>query len=81
MHLGFGGTRANGAPAHQIGDILRGDHIEEFPAAGRPLSLMSSSSLRAMRNPSLMRKLLSIWGSLMSPFQPTVVRGFQNRPA
>ena len=31
VHLGFGGSRANGAPAHQIGDILRGDHIEEFP--------------------------------------------------
>ena len=31
VNLGFGGTRPNGAPAHQIGDILRGDHIEEFP--------------------------------------------------
>ena len=46
------------------------------PAAGRPLSLISSSSLRAIRRPSLIWKLLSICGSLISPFQPTVVRGF-----
>ena len=32
--------------------------------------------LRAMRRPSLMLKVLSRYGSLMSPFQPTVVRGF-----
>src|SRR5471030_2498819 len=44
--------------------------------AGRPSSLMSRSSSRAMRRPSLMRKLLSIYGSLIMPFQPTVVRGF-----
>ena len=45
-------------------------------AAGRPLSLISSSNLRAIRRPSLIWKLLSICGSLISPFQPTVVRGF-----
>ena len=44
--------------------------------AGRPISLTSDSSLRARRTPSLMRKLLSSPGSLISPFQPTVVRGF-----
>ena len=44
--------------------------------AGRPSSFTSHSSLRAMRRPSLMRKLLSMKGSLMRPFQPTVVRGF-----
>ena len=44
--------------------------------AGRPSSLISHSSLRANRTPSLMRKLLSRPGSLISPFQPTVVRGF-----
>ena len=37
---------------------------------------MSSSSWRARRRPSLMRKLPSRRGSLMKPFQPTVVRGF-----
>ena len=44
--------------------------------AGRPISLTSDNSLRARRTPSLMRKLLSSPGSLISPFQPTVVRGF-----
>jgi len=29
-----------------------------------------------MRSPSLIQKLLSMYGSLMSPFHPTVVRGF-----
>lgn len=45
-------------------------------AHGRPSSLISSSRPRARRSPSLMRKLLSRRGSLISPFQPTVVRGF-----
>ena len=44
--------------------------------AGRPVSLMSDSSRRAISSPSLMRKLLSIVGSLIRPFQPIVVRGF-----
>ena len=37
---------------------------------------MSSSSPRASRRPSLMWKLPSRSGSLIRPFQPTVVRGF-----
>ena len=37
---------------------------------------MSSSSPRASRRPLLMWKLPSRSGSLISPFQPTVVRGF-----
>ncbi len=37
---------------------------------------MASSNSRARRKPSLMRKLPSRRGSLMKPFQPTVVRGF-----
>ena len=44
--------------------------------AGMPIALMSSSSPRASRSPSLMSKLPSSRGSLISPFQPTVVRGF-----
>ncbi|MOA33700.1 hypothetical protein D3C78_1550160 [compost metagenome] len=30
MHLRFSGTSADRAPAHQICQILRGDHVEEF---------------------------------------------------
>ena len=45
-------------------------------AQGRSSSLISSRMRRARRMPSLMRKVLSRRGSLISPFQPTVVRGF-----
>jgi len=44
--------------------------------AGTPAWLMRTSRSRAMRSPSLMRKLPFMYGSLISPFQPTVVRGF-----
>ncbi|CFN68683.1 Uncharacterised protein [Bordetella pertussis] len=44
--------------------------------AGRPRLLMSSSSSRATRTPLLISKLPSRSGSLIRPFQPTVVRGF-----
>ena len=43
---------------------------------GSPRSARSSSRRRPMRSPSLMAKLSSRCGSLISPFQPTVVRGF-----
>ena len=43
---------------------------------GTPSRPMSISSWRAIRRPSLMRQLSSSQGSLISPFQPTVVRGF-----
>ena len=41
-----------------------------------PASARSRSSVRAWRSPWLILKLPSRSGSLMSPFQPTVVRGF-----
>ena len=44
--------------------------------AGTPARLFSISNWRAMRKPSSMRKLSSKYGSLIKPFQPTVVRGF-----
>ncbi len=45
-------------------------------AAGTPRSARCSSSSRAMRMPFSMWKESSMSGSLMRPFQPTVVRGF-----
>jgi hypothetical protein len=45
-------------------------------ATGRPNSLICSSTRRASRSPPSMSKLSSRCGSLISPFQPTVVRGF-----
>ncbi len=44
--------------------------------AGTPISAKSSRRRRAIRSPSLMRNDSSKYGSLMSPFHPTVVRGF-----
>ena len=43
---------------------------------GSPRSTTSSSSLRAIRRPALTSAEPSRWGSLISPFQPVVVRGF-----
>ncbi len=39
MHLAFGGACADRAPGHQVGDVLRRDHIEEFNA-GRQAQLV-----------------------------------------
>ena len=45
-------------------------------AQGSPSEVMSASRRRASRKPSLISKLPSRRGSLMRPFQPTLVRGF-----
>ncbi len=34
MALALGGARADGAPADQLGDVLRRDHVKEFGAGG-----------------------------------------------
>ena len=44
--------------------------------AGNPSSAMCSNNSRAIRIPFSMRNESSMSGSLMSPFQPSVVRGF-----
>ncbi len=43
---------------------------------GRPSAETSSSSFRASRRPLLTAKVPSRSGSLIRPFQPSVVRGF-----
>lgn len=45
-------------------------------ASGRPISASSTSSRRAMCRPSSISKEPLRCGSLIRPFQPTVVRGF-----
>ena len=45
-------------------------------AVGRPARASSMSSPRASRSPVATSNVPSRCGSLMSPFQPTVVRGF-----
>ena len=57
-----GGTLTHAAFAHK--------------AAVTKLLFTADSTLRARRRPLLMLKLPSRSGSLISPFQPTVVRGF-----
>ncbi len=36
VHLGFGGAGPDGAPAHQIRHVLRGDHVEELGGGRQP---------------------------------------------
>ena len=76
MRLRFGGARADGGPGDELGQVLRHDRIERFGPGGKPSSATYSSSSRASRMPFSMWNESSRSGSLISPFQPTVVRGF-----
>ena len=76
MHLAFGRARTDRAPGDQVADVLRRNRVEQLPADGMPSRPMSIRSWRAIRRPSLMRRLSSRYGSLINPFHPTVVRGF-----
>ena len=59
VHLALGGARADGAPADQVGDILRRDQVEELgPGRHAHLGKVEQQTARAMRRPSLMRKRL-----------------------
>lgn len=51
------------------------DIPKNSPAVGRPSSVTSNSNLRAIFNPLLIWYEPFISGSLIKPFQPTVVRG------
>ena len=50
-------------------------------ASGSPILTSSTSRRRAIFRPPSTSNEPSMCGSLISPFQPTVVRGFQNRRA
>ena len=76
MHLAFGRARADRTPRDQVADVLRRDRVEQL-AARRNAELRDvDQQLARDAKPSLMRQLSSRYGSLMRPFQPTVVRGF-----
>ena len=49
MHLRLRGPRANRAPAHQIGKILRRDHIEEQQLARDPQAIVDAEAVIHMR--------------------------------
>ena len=36
MHLALGRARADGAPRHQVGRVLRRDHVQELGAGRQP---------------------------------------------
>ena len=50
------------------------EYARRFKALAAEVS--DSSNLRAICSPASTSKEPSIWGSLINPFQPTVVRGF-----
>ena len=77
MGLALDRAGADRAPADRVRDVLRDDRVEELAADGQArASSTSSSSLRATRRPALTSPVPSRCGSLISPFQPIVVRGF-----
>src|SRR5690606_32153710 len=39
VNLAFGRARPDGAPGHQVGNVLGGDHVEEFAAGGQALAV------------------------------------------
>ena len=76
VHLGFGGTGTDGAPAHQIRHVLRGDHVEEFGGGRQPHVVEIQQQLATDAQAVVDLAAVVEVGSLISPFQPTVVRGF-----
>ena len=60
VDLRFGGARADRPPADQVADVLRRDGVQELrPGRHAPAGGCRSSRSRAMRRPSLMRKVPS----------------------
>ena len=76
VHLALRRARADRAPRHEVGVNWGVIGSRNSVPAGSPSSIRSISRRRARRRPSLMAKLPSRCGSLIRPFQPTVVRGF-----
>ncbi len=81
VNLRFGGSRTDRSPGDEIRGILGEMVSKNSVPAGRPRLLTSR------RNPLARRKPLLIWneplrlGSLIRPFQPTVVRVSRSRRA
>ena len=76
VHLALGCAGTDCAPAHQAGDILRRNHVEEFGACGHAhlgeVEQQAPSEAQAV----LILNVPSRCGSFISPFHPIVVRGF-----
>ena len=79
--LRFGGPGPDSAPAEEVGDVLRGDRIEHFRRR-RQTEIEHGAQERAGEPQALGDVVRTIQaGSMMSPFHPTVVRGFQSTRA
>ena len=77
VDLALGRARADRAPANGVGDVLRGDRVEELAADRQPSAEHLEQHARApCRRPVLTSPEPSRCGSLIRPFQPIVVRGF-----
>src|SRR5271156_3360588 len=89
MKLRFSCSSTNGTPTNQVRQVLWRNgiqHLTRYQLAnhhcickvptGTPIERSSLYNPLAVLNPLLIWKDPSISGSLMSPFQPTVVLGF-----
>ena len=76
MYLTLGRARPDRPPGDRVGDVLRGDRIEEL-AAHREAQIQDLEQQLARHSQApLTSPESSRWGSLIIPFQPVVVRGF-----
>lgn len=76
MRLRLGGARADGAPGDEVGEVLRGDRIERFGAAGQAELVEIDEELARDAQALLYVKGVVEVRVVDEPFQPTVVRGF-----
>ena len=76
MDLALRGAGADRAPGDQVRDVLGADGLKELGGGGQAEGGDLAQEARAARRPAAMSWLPSSRGSLIRPFQPTVVRGF-----
>ena len=77
VHLARRRAGADRAPGHDVGDELRRDRVEELAADRQARARRRRAAACApCRRPVLTSKVPSRCGSLIRPFQPSVVRGF-----
>ena len=77
VHLAFGGARANRAPADQVADVLGRNHVQKL--AARHAQAVDVDQQLARDAQAFVDAVAFVQiGSLIRPFQPTVVRAFQS---
>ena len=77
MDLALGRPRTDRAPGNGVGDVLRGDRVEELATDGQAeLDHGQEQPARPAQGPVFTSPESSRCGSLIIPFHPVVVRGF-----